>query len=266
MPYEQLSVAKGVHYLRELGARYYLAQTPAAIAQARAVKGLQEVATVGGSVVFLVRDVQIVQPLGAEPVVITGVGSSAKKWQDAEVNWFGFANENLARFAASGPDSWQRVTDQQASPSLRRLPVVTVSNVHVTDDSIRFHVSQTGSPVLIRVSYFPWWHASGATGPYRATPNWMIVVPTSKDVVIGQRTQSMEWLGVVLTIVGALLAVLIALWAQIRRRAETPDQSPGSGPMPSSVNNDRTRAPISSRIGRTASSGRPAGSGTGQSS
>ena len=40
LPYEPLSLAKGVHYLRELGARYYLAVSKAAIAQARATKGL----------------------------------------------------------------------------------------------------------------------------------------------------------------------------------------------------------------------------------
>jgi hypothetical protein len=35
---------------------------------------------------------------------------------------------------------------------------------------------------VVKISYFPRWHAIGATGPYRVSPNLMAVVPTVKDV------------------------------------------------------------------------------------
>ena len=38
--------------------------------------------------------------------------------------------------------------------------------------------------MLVKVSYFPNWHASGADGPWRVTPNLMVVVPTSHDVTL----------------------------------------------------------------------------------
>ena len=43
------------------------------------------------------------------------------------------------------------------------LPEVTVSNVVVGLQSISFHVSRVGVPVLVKISYFPRWQAKGAT-------------------------------------------------------------------------------------------------------
>ena len=36
--------------------------------------------------------------------------------------------------------------------------------------------------MLVKISYYPRWQVSGATGPYRVSPNLMVVVPTSKNV------------------------------------------------------------------------------------
>jgi uncharacterized membrane protein len=62
------------------------------------------------------------------------------------------------------------------------LPKTTVSDVNVGLQSISFHVSRIGVPVLVKISYFPRWHATGATGPYRVSPNLMVVIPTANDV------------------------------------------------------------------------------------
>ena len=65
-----------------------------------------------------------------------------------------------------------------------------------TDSSISFHVSRVGTPVLVKVSYFPNWHANGADGPWRVTPNLMVVVPTSHDVTLtygSVRAQDDAW-------------------------------------------------------------------------
>ena len=45
-----------------------------------------------------------------------------------------------------------------------------VTDVRETDNTVSFHVSKTGTPVLVKVSYFPNWQANGATGPYRVPP------------------------------------------------------------------------------------------------
>ena len=77
-----------------------------------------------------------------------------------------------------------------------------VSNIRSTDDSISFDVSRTGVPVMVKTSYFPNWEVEGGKGPYRATPDFMVVVPTSRHVSLTYGTTSAEWLGRVGTLVG----------------------------------------------------------------
>ena len=216
LPYEPLNLERGVNDMRDLGARYYLAVSKAAIAQASTTAGLHKVATVGTSVIYVVDDAPLVKPLTIEPIVGNGVGSR-EAWEKIATQWWGEAQENAPRIAASGPDSWQRITDAQTQPALRNEPKVDVTGISVSDESIHFHVSRTGVPVLIRVSYFPWWGAQGAQGPYRVTPNWMVVVPTSADVTLTQHTQGVEWLGLFLTVVGVLLAIGLAAWLVVTR-------------------------------------------------
>ena len=40
------------------------------------------------------------------------------------------------------------------------LPKATVSNVNVGLQSISFHVSRIGVPMLVKISYFPRWHVT----------------------------------------------------------------------------------------------------------
>ena len=65
---------------------------------------------------------------------------------------------------------------------LDALPKVSVTHVKVGLQSLSFHVSRVGVPMLVKISYYPRWHVTGASGPYRVSPNLMVVVPTSKDV------------------------------------------------------------------------------------
>ncbi len=66
--------------------------------------------------------------------------------------------------------------------------------------------------MLVKVSYFPNWHASGADGPWRVTPNLMVVVPTSHDVTLTYGGSSADTLGLLATLVG-----LVALLRAVRR-------------------------------------------------
>ena len=61
--------------------------------------------------------------------------------------------------------------------------------------AISFHVDRVGTPVEVRVSYFPNWQATGAEGPWRVAPNLMVVVPTSHDVTLHLRQVPADYLG-----------------------------------------------------------------------
>jgi uncharacterized membrane protein len=108
-------------------------------------------------------------------------------------------------------------------PPLRHASATRVTDVSTTDTTVSFHVSKVGTPVLVKVSYFPNWHASGADGPWRVTPNLMVVVPTSHDVTLSYGRSGADYLGDFLTFMGvlALAALILVPWLR-RRHGEQP--------------------------------------------
>jgi hypothetical protein len=231
--YDNNDAAKGLRYLQELGIRYYLGFTPEAVAAARSVEGLQEVATSGPWVVFEVADADVVVPLEREPVVVRlNGGDPRERWLELGTSWFQNPADWVALPASDGPSTWQRVDAvvdeerRQGEPgsSGRNVDVVLpateveevslepveVRNVDVGDQSVEFSVDRTGVPVLVRVSYFPNWQVDGAEGPYRVAPNMMVVVPTDRDVRLHFDLSLRDKLAYVLTLFGIAVLVIAA--------------------------------------------------------
>jgi hypothetical protein len=222
--------AQGVQYLQTLGVRYFAATTELVKNLASANPDLTQVATVpdldlkppSGWTIYEVADSALVSPLAYQPVVVDGMhedpnwkcegkppppaGTKADElgaWECTAVPWFADATALDRPLTADGPDSWQHATQENArNASKKALPPVAVSNIRATDDSIEFDVSRTGVPVMVKASYFPNWEVEGATGPYRATPNFMVVVPTSRHVKLVYGTTKAEWVGRAGTVLG----------------------------------------------------------------
>jgi hypothetical protein len=154
-------------------------------------------------------------------VVARGVAPGPDGWeQEIGVPWFWSPRQLDRVVTGAGPSSW-RAAD---GPAALRLPVrdvpgrtARVSRIRQDERSVSFHVDRVGAPVVVKVSYFPNWVARGAHGPYRATPNFMVVVPTSHDVRLEYGTTSAEWAGRVIT-VGGLGALGFLVWTDRRRR------------------------------------------------
>jgi hypothetical protein len=122
-----------------------------------------------------------------------------------------------------GPSSWVRADNSSArSVAKRPLPAAKVSNIRTTESSVSFDVSRTGVPVMVKTSYYPNWKAEGADGPWRATPNFMVVVPTSHHVRLTFATSTADKVGRVLTVVGLLGLGGLVWWGLAARR---PDDS-----------------------------------------
>ena len=206
----------GVQQLQQMGVRYYFAFSEEAVAAASAHPDLTEVDVSDDGVwrAYLVADSDMVVALENRPAVVTGlepgmswVGVASKWWQDP-TRWD-------VLLAEDGPDEWERVAactarepekppgstaverptwtriDVCNAPSEVSLPPAEVSNVSIGRDGISFDVSEVGVPVLVRMSYFPNWEVSGAEGPFRVTPNHMVVIPTDTRVEL-----SYGWTGV----------------------------------------------------------------------
>src|SRR5207249_5071743 len=125
--------------------------------------------------------------------------------------------------AADGPSNWPRVRLGQ-QPDHTPVDPATVNDIRMSDDRISFDVDRVGSPVLVKASYFPNWHASGARGPWRVTPQLMVVVPTAQHVSLHYGYTTVDRLGWGLTALGLLALLWLALPAAIGGRA-VPDEA-----------------------------------------
>jgi hypothetical protein len=234
--YEDGDLDKGVTYLQALGVRYYLAYSPSIVSKADANPELTPLATSGPWHVYEVKDSAIVTPLTIQPVVAQGVGTDRNKFEELGTSWFQNQDAWAALPAVDGPKDWQRIplaregqttdtalaTVSPATPiNAVALPQVAVTEVKQGDDSLSFHVDKVGVPVLVKVSYFPNWKASGASGPYRVAPNFMVVVPTSNDVSLHYGYTTVDYAGYGATLLG--LVGLFFLWRKGRVDLE-PDE------------------------------------------
>jgi hypothetical protein len=164
--------------------------------------------------IYEVRAAPLVEPLKYEPVVVDHL-SPHKPWLRVAAAWFQSADQLDRALAASGPGGWAHTewrSERWRDAPRRPLPPTRVTRVHTDDDDVRFHVSRTGVPVLVKVSYFPNWKASGARGPWRVTPNLMVVVPTRHDVQLHYGRTAVDWLGIAVTVLGVAGALLLRRW------------------------------------------------------
>jgi hypothetical protein len=214
--------------MTDLGVRYVMVRTEEAKKEAAADDRLQLVDTSGPWEIYELADASIVEALSVQPVVVEARGGDQRE-RNLEVgtSWFQRRDDWPAMPADDGPEEWQRVPveiDMEArvgEPDDRSrnvdyvvpadpidvvdLPAVAVTDVEVGEESVTFSVDQIGVPVLVRVSYFPNWEVSGAEGPYRVAPNFMVVVPTSNEVTLTYGRSSLDVFFYGLTLIGILL-------------------------------------------------------------
>ena len=115
---------------------------------------------------------------------------------------------------ASGPASWARVSPTATTAPVRPEPKTTVTDIQQGEESISFDVDRIGTPVLVKTSYFPNWHVQGAKGVYWATPNLMVVIPTSLHVKLTYGYTPVDWVGLAMSITG--IAGAVVLWRRRR--------------------------------------------------
>lgn len=227
----QDDVDLGVDHLQLLGVRYYMAISAPMQAFADDHPDLTLVDTSGPWKIYEVADTPLVEGLSAQPAVVPSMAAGHHAWQDPSVCWYQDPEAWLVPLADDGPSDWQRIeptatpaedaTPAQAcqpgswgwfgtAPAVVPLPEVEVTDITTTEDSVSFRVDQVGVPVVVKVSYFPNWHVDGADGPWRLTPNLMVVVPTSEEVTLTYGWTGLDLGAYALSALG--LVGLVLLW------------------------------------------------------
>jgi hypothetical protein len=209
LQYNPLDVQLGVQHLQLMGVKYYMALSPEAVQQADADEDLTEVATSDSWHVYEVADAPLVEPVQSMPAVVTNVEKGGRGWLKMSEAWYLDPSRWETLLAVSGPKEWQRIRSGD-QPELEDVDPIEVTNIDEGTSTISFDVSDVGTPVLVKTSYFPNWQVSGAKGPWRVAPNFMVVVPTSEHVRLHYGRTPVDWLGWVLTFFG--LGLAFVLW------------------------------------------------------
>lgn len=237
--YDNNVAAKGVPYLQSLGVKYVMVFTEAARAQADAQPELTKVRTVGPWNIYTVAGSDIVEPLAVQPVVVNRRdGDQRERNLELGMSWFQHREEWAAMPADDGPAAWQRIDvlpdlgrrqDDRVDIVVPAQPItavpldpVTVSDVQLGEQDLRFRVDTVGVPVLVKISYFPNWEVSGADGPYRIAPNMMVVVPTATDVHLHFGRSNVDLFAYLLTLLGIALLVVWRIVGDVRHRTPSP--------------------------------------------
>ena len=239
LPYRAFNIVDGIQHMQLLGVRYYMAISPASQTAARSLTtgpnpmlrlvaqtGDHQVSyTAAGSTADQARHWEIYEILSENapveqvsglsylPAVMQGVSTTGRGWINTVLPWYQDASQWPVELAASGPANWPRVKGASANPPHIAVTPAVVSNVKTSDDRISFDVDHTGTPVLVKTSYFPNWQATGADGPWRVAPNLMVVVPTSRHVSLHYGFTPVDNAGRVIT-VAALAGVGVLWWRE----------------------------------------------------
>ncbi len=230
LPYTGIDVRLGIRHLQLMGIQYLLTSSTTVQTVASADPSATLVGTSGpwstsynGQSlnttwkVYRIAGTGLVVPLVNRPVVWQGIGASQSSWLTPAVNWYKSPDRWSVVPAADGPPDWTRVPIGDPHPPVVPVPAAKVSAVHQSDQGISFHVDKVGTPVEVKISYFPNWHASGADGPYRVAPNLMVVVPTSNDVTLSYGRSPADYLGQAITL-ASMAAVVVLIVVDRRRR------------------------------------------------
>jgi LPXTG-motif cell wall-anchored protein len=223
LPYDRFNFEKGIQHMDVYGVDYYVSFTPEAGEKGMETEALELITVTEPFRIFRLPPTEKVEALTHLPAVyevpersmfsaligseeVTGEdGEALPSFHDMAMEWY-VDFDNLDRLVvADGPDQWPRIETLDERPDVPlEVPADAVSDVVVDDHMISFTTEAVGVPHVVKVSYFPNWEASGADGPWRATPSLMVVVPTQSDVVIAFNDTWAESGGKVLTLAGVV--------------------------------------------------------------
>lgn len=248
LTYHTGDLERGLRHMELFGVTYYVTVTPEATERADSREELTKVTTTGPFTIYRLPETQLVEPASFLPAVyevperglfasLTGSdtvagsdGQTLPSFFDMALEWFDDV-DNLDRWVvAGGPEDWPRIESVEERPDVALdSPANAVSDVVVENHRISFNTTAIGLPHLVKVSYFPNWEADGAEGPWRATPSFMVVVPTEEEVVLEFTDTWPENVGKILTVVGAVLlvgAAALRLARASNRKSQVSDSNP----------------------------------------
>ena len=232
-PTYTVDVAQGAKRMQAMGIRYYLTQGGAPAEQAQSTKLLTLVAQAGPWQVWQVDTGVPVASLPYLPAVFDPRVDDVD-WEAVSNAYFTTATYNEMPMVQDGLASWPRITLDSLPEPVAVTPA-GVTSIRLGDGTISFDVENVGSPVIVRASAFPGWTVTGANGPYRASPDYLVVVPTSTTVTLVKGRTTVDWIAAAAGILGVALLVGYGLYRRLDSHDAVPDEgeiTAADAPMP----------------------------------
>ncbi len=199
----------GLARLRAFGVRWYVAYTDVA-KKAAAKAGLPVAATSGKFTIYQVGSGDLVEVPQYRPV-LTGTAD----WRATALKWYGnpkALDTPLAFASSSDPAARAAFTALGTAPvtSPPKVALDRPGEVPASENNgvIDFTTDRIGEPHIVKVSYFPNWHAEGAKGPWLLSPGLMVVVPTQAHVRLVYRNTPVDTGGKALSGIGLAVVAL----------------------------------------------------------
>jgi len=209
--YHKFDFERGLKHLALYDIRYYVTYTDEAKQEALDTPELRLVTESPPFAIFELPESSLVDVATYVPSVYDG-----SDFTQATLDWYDNIDQLDRWIVADGPTDWPRVGDDLTMTAIPESETGVVSDIKLTNDEISFHTTAVGAPHMIKVSYFPDWHATGAEGPYRAAPSTMVVVPTQEDVVLQFHASLVEKAANVITILTLVLLVGFGVYGRLK--------------------------------------------------
>lgn len=235
--YHSFDMERGIRHMGVYGVDYYVSFTPEAAEKALGLSELELITTAEPFHIFRLPETELVEVGTHLPAVydvperglfaaligseeVTGPdGVPLASFHDMALDWYEDIDEMHRWVVADGPDEWPRIQSLEERPDVPlESPSGAVSDIVLEDHRLAFTTEAVGMPHVVKLSYFPNWKASGADGPWRATPSLMVVVPTEREVVLEFRDTWAETAGWILSLAGLLGLAAATLLGRKGRR------------------------------------------------
>lgn len=217
--YPTRNTARGITHLQLMNIPYLITATPEVTGEVGADPRADLLATIDEFSIFRIAGTTgYVEVMRNQPVRL-----QVEDWRTPIVEWYteesalqvpvvwDRGEPGLAQFRQIGPE-------EVATPPVQ--PILVDGGVvaeEISEEKLVFETTAVGQPHWVKISYFPNWKVKGAEGPYVASPSFMMVIPTQREVTLYFGRTWSNNLGQLLTFAGWVI-VLVIVGLEIRRR------------------------------------------------
>ena len=233
---------RGAKHMDLFNVSYYVSYTDTATEKADAHPSFQRLAESPPFTIYALPESSLVDVASHRPWVfeepaarlvapLVGIfkEDTEPDFVDVALDWYDDLEMLDQWVVAGGPEDWERITTEMEGSTVPLADGGEVYDVVLEDHRVSFRTTAVGVPHLVKVSYFPNWTASGAAGPWRAAPAFMVVVPNSEHVELRFEKTWVENVGNWASVGG--LVLILAWWAAATVRARGGPGSTSSRPL-----------------------------------